>query len=246
MKGRLPRPCALHMPGGARSRDRPDTVMPETRRSRRPRDAAAALSCRNSVPSADGPALTHPGNTETTGARMEHTNTQPCGQTDVRDAFRLEAVRDDAGRKALFARMCREGLTGCAMYAWAHPREDDWLRLVSAPGRLLLQATVRPWPPGCSAPGGGRSGNSTSRSSARLFHWPCRWPAPPSAGSSDIRRPVRSGACARSATAMSGVRPRPADSSSRGACPTHAGWPGAASMWTASSCSAHPKHWPAP
>lgn len=48
---------------------------------------------------------------------MEHTNTQPCDQTDVRDAFLLEAVRDDAGRKALFARMCREGLTGCAMYA---------------------------------------------------------------------------------------------------------------------------------
>ena len=54
---------------------------------------------------------------ETTGARMEHTNTQPCDQTDVRDAFLLEAVRVDAGRKALFARMCREGLTGCAMYA---------------------------------------------------------------------------------------------------------------------------------
>lgn len=60
----------------------------------------------------------------------------------MQDAFHLEAVRDDAGRKALFARMCREGLTGCAMYAWPHPREDDWLRLVSAPGRLLLQATA--------------------------------------------------------------------------------------------------------
>ena len=73
---------------------------------------------------------------------MEHTNTQSRGQTDVQDSFRLEAVRDDAGRNALFARMCREGLTGCAMYAWTHPREDDWLRLVSAPGRLLLQATA--------------------------------------------------------------------------------------------------------
>ena len=62
---------------------------------------------------------------ETTGARMEHTNTQSRAQTDVQDSFRLEAVRDDAGRNALFARMCREGLTGCAMYAWAHPREDD-------------------------------------------------------------------------------------------------------------------------
>lgn len=56
---------------------------------------------------------------------MEHTNTQSRAQTDVQDSFRLEAVRDDAGRNALFARMCREGLTGCAMYAWAHPREDD-------------------------------------------------------------------------------------------------------------------------
>ena len=73
---------------------------------------------------------------------MENTRPQPCGQADVQDAFHLEAVRDDAGRKALFARMCREGLTGCAMYAWPHPREDDWLRLVSAPGRLLLQATA--------------------------------------------------------------------------------------------------------
>lgn len=36
----------------------------------------------------------------------------------------------------------RYAVTGCAMYAWAHPREDDWLRLVSAPGRLLLQATA--------------------------------------------------------------------------------------------------------
>ncbi|MCI7373037.1 MAG: hypothetical protein MSH27_02730 [Desulfovibrio piger] len=73
---------------------------------------------------------------------MENTRPQPCGQADVQDAFHLEAVRDDAGRKALFARMCREGLTGCAMYAWPHPREDDWLHLVSAPGRLLLQATA--------------------------------------------------------------------------------------------------------
>lgn len=73
---------------------------------------------------------------------MEHTKTRHCGQAGVQDAFRLDAVRDDAGRKALFARMCREGLTGCAMYAWADPREEDWLRLVSAPGRLLLQATA--------------------------------------------------------------------------------------------------------
>lgn len=73
---------------------------------------------------------------------MENTRPQLCGQADVQDAFHLEAVRDDAGRKALFARMCREGLTGCAMYAWPHPREDDWLHLVSAPGRLLLQATT--------------------------------------------------------------------------------------------------------
>ena len=73
---------------------------------------------------------------------MENTRPQPCGQAHVQDAFHLEAVRDDAGRKALFARMCREGLTGCAMYAWPHPREDDWLHLVSAPGRLLLQATA--------------------------------------------------------------------------------------------------------
>lgn len=64
---------------------------------------------------------------------MEHTKTRHCGQAGVQDAFRLDAVRDDAGRKALFARMCREGLTGCAMYAWADPREEDWLRLVSAP-----------------------------------------------------------------------------------------------------------------
>ena len=69
---------------------------------------------------------------------MENTRPQPCGQADVQDAFHLEAVRDDAGRKALFARMCREGLTGCAMYAWPHPREDDWLHLVSAPGRTEI------------------------------------------------------------------------------------------------------------
>ena len=68
---------------------------------------------------------------------MENTRPQPCDQTDVQDVFHLEAVRDDAGRKALFALMCREGLTDCAMYAWSHPREDDWLRLVSAPRRLL-------------------------------------------------------------------------------------------------------------
>lgn len=73
---------------------------------------------------------------------MENTRPQPCGQAHVQDAFHLEAIRDDAGRKALFVRMCREGLTGCAMYAWPHPREDDWLHLVSAPGRLLLQATA--------------------------------------------------------------------------------------------------------
>lgn len=42
---------------------------------------------------------------------MEHTKTRHCGQAGVQDAFRLDAVRDDAGRKALFARMCREGLT---------------------------------------------------------------------------------------------------------------------------------------
>lgn len=71
---------------------------------------------------------------------MENTRPQPCGQAHVQDAFHLEAVRDDAGRKALFARMCREGLTGCAMYAWPHPREDDWLHLVSAPGRLLEES----------------------------------------------------------------------------------------------------------
>ena len=73
---------------------------------------------------------------------MENTRPHPCGQADVQDAFHLEAIRDDAGLNALFARMCREGLTGCAMYAWPHPREDDWLHLVSAPGRLLLQATA--------------------------------------------------------------------------------------------------------
>lgn len=73
---------------------------------------------------------------------MENTRPQPCGQAHVQDAFHLEAIRDDAGRKALFVRMCREGLTGCAMYAWPHPREEDWLHLVSAPGRLLLQATT--------------------------------------------------------------------------------------------------------
>lgn len=56
--------------------------------------------------------------------------------------FRLEAVEDDARRAALFGRMRREGLAGCAMYAWAEPREEDWLRLVSAPGSLLLQATA--------------------------------------------------------------------------------------------------------
>lgn len=48
---------------------------------------------------------------------MEHTRPRSCDQADVQGAFHLEAVRDDAGRKALFARMCREGLTGCAMYA---------------------------------------------------------------------------------------------------------------------------------
>ena len=180
---------------------------------------------------------------------MENTRPQPCGQAHVQDAFHLEAIRDDAGRKALFVRMCREGLTGCAMYAWPHPREDDWLHLVSAPGACSCRPrplTARRWPADCSAPGAGGSGNSISRSSARHSRWPCRWPVPLSAGSSVIRRPARFGACARSATAMPGVWPRPAVSLSRGACPPPAGWPGAASTWTASSCSARRRRWRAP
>lgn len=56
--------------------------------------------------------------------------------------FRLDEVRDHARRVALFERMCREGLSGCAMYAWDEPCLEDWLRLVSAPGRLLLQASA--------------------------------------------------------------------------------------------------------
>lgn len=168
---------------------------------------------------------------------MENTRPQPCGQADVQDAFHLEAVRDDAGRKALFARMCREGLTGCAMYAWPHPREDDWLHLVSAPGRLLLQATA---PDGTAlacglfSPWRGRIREFDFTVFARPSRWPCRWPVPLSAGSSAIRRAARFGACARSATAMPGVWPRPA------------GWPGAASTWTASSCSARRRRWRAP
>ena len=106
--------------------------------------------------------------------------------------------------------------------------------------------TARRWPADCSAPGAGGSGNSISRSSARHSRWPCRWPVPLSAGSSAIRRPARFGACARSATAMPGVWPRPAVSSSRDACPPPAGWPGAASTWTASSCSARRRRWRAP
>lgn len=176
---------------------------------------------------------------------MENTRPQPCGQADVQDAFHLEAVRDDAGRKALFARMCREGLTGCAMYAWPYPREDDWLHLVSAPGRLLLQATA---PDGTVLACGLFS---PWRGRIREFDFTVFRPAfplavPLSAGSSAIRRPARFGACARSATAMPGVWPRPAVSSSRDACPPPAGWPGAASMWTASSCSARRRRWRAP
>ena len=153
---------------------------------------------------------------------MENTRPQPCGQAHVQDAFHLEAIRDDAGRKALFVRMCREGLTGCAMYAWPHPREDDWLHLVSAPGRLLLQATT---PDGTALACGLFS---PWRGRIREFDF------------------TVFGACARSATAMPGVWPRPAVSSSRDACPPPAGWPGAASMWTASSCSARRRRWRAP
>ena len=176
---------------------------------------------------------------------MENTRPQPCGQADVQDAFHLEAVRDDAGRKALFARMCREGLTGCAMYAWPHPREDDWLHLVSAPGRLLLQATA---PDGTAlacglfSPWRGR----IREFDFTVFRTAFPLAVPLARGSSAIRRPARFGACARSATAMPGVWPRPAVSSSRDACPPPAGWPGAASTWTASSCSARRRRWRAP
>ena len=81
------------------------------------------------------PALTHPGNTG--NSRSPHgTHEYTVPRPDRR------AGRFPSGSCPGRCGPQREGLTGCAMYAWAHPREDDWLRLVSAPGRLLLQATA--------------------------------------------------------------------------------------------------------
>ena len=177
---------------------------------------------------------------------MENTRPQPCGQAHVQDAFHLEAIRDDAGRKALFVRMCREGLTGCAMYAWPHPREDDWLHLVSAPGRLLLQATA---PDGTALACGLFS---PWRGRIREFDFTVFRPAFPlsvplaRAAFRWVFRHTETSALWGLCPAMPGVWPRPAVSSSRDACPPPAGWPGAASMWTASSCSARRRRWRAP
>lgn len=73
---------------------------------------------------------------------MDHSRSARRQRLPADAPFRLEEIRDHARRTALFERIRREGLTGCAMYAWDEPRLDDWLRLVAAPGRLLLQATA--------------------------------------------------------------------------------------------------------
>ena len=132
----------------------------------------------------------------------------------------------------------------------APSREDDWLHLVSAPAACSCRPrplTARRWPADCSAPGAGgiREFDSTVFRAA-YPPWPCRWPVPLALGLPRIRRPARFGACARDGNRHAWRLATACGFVITGRLPPPAGWPGAASTWTASSCSARRRRWRAP